>query len=390
MSGGRKSYLVWHRWFGLLAAVWLFLLSLTGSIIVFQKELDTALNPDLVLAQEQGEPRPYQEIADQLAGSFPGKIAEFMVFPEDGQSVQVFIGPLRVPGDSDPTDADFLQTYSDPATAGLLGSRQYGEAGIDRRRLTQFIYQLHKDLLLGPWMKWFLGFVALAWLIDHIFAAMLSFPVAKRWVQSFAIRWRRGGYKRTFDMHRAVGLWLFPVTLILAATGIAFNWPETFHSAVASVAKTSSSPLEGIEPLAVPDNAPQVSVDEALAIAKNQPSIGRLHAVSWHAPLGVWWVRAEDAQKPDQLTHGIIVDYDGQLIAHRVTGQEAGDIIHNWVFPLHSGQAFGWAGRIAVFVTGIATCMFIVTGLIMWARKRRSRKPRQTNFQMPVALQPAE
>jgi len=56
-----------------------------------------------------------------------------------------------------------------------------------------------------------------------------------------------------------------------------------------------------------------------------------------------------------------------------------------WQFPLHSGKAFGWPGRIAIFMTGIATCMFIVTGLMMWARKRAGRRKKRPHAALIAA-----
>ena len=44
----RPILVVWHRWFGLLAGLWLFALGLTGSILVFHDEIDQALNHDLL------------------------------------------------------------------------------------------------------------------------------------------------------------------------------------------------------------------------------------------------------------------------------------------------------------------------------------------------------
>jgi uncharacterized iron-regulated membrane protein len=51
----------------------------------------------------------------------------------------------------------------------------------------------------------------------------------------------------------------------------------------------------------------------------------------------------------------------------------AGDIVLAWQFPLHSGKAFGWAGRIIIFLAGIGVCIFSVTGIMIWMRKRRAR-----------------
>ena len=39
----RPALVLWHRWFGLLGALWLFLLGATGSILVFYEEIDHGL-----------------------------------------------------------------------------------------------------------------------------------------------------------------------------------------------------------------------------------------------------------------------------------------------------------------------------------------------------------
>ena len=41
-----RPALLWHRWFGLLGGVWLLVIALTGSVLVFHEEIDHALNPD--------------------------------------------------------------------------------------------------------------------------------------------------------------------------------------------------------------------------------------------------------------------------------------------------------------------------------------------------------
>jgi uncharacterized iron-regulated membrane protein len=68
------------------------------------------------------------------------------------------------------------------------------------------------------------------------------------------------------------------------------------------------------------------------------------------------------------------------------------DAFAAWQFPLHSGQAFGWPGRIAILSAGLGLCAFIVTGLMIWARKRAARlavKKRERLF-AGAAPQPAE
>jgi uncharacterized iron-regulated membrane protein len=54
----------------------------------------------------------------------------------------------------------------------------------------------------------------------------------------------------------------------------------------------------------------------------------------------------------------------------------AGDIFMQWQWLLHSGQAFGWMGRILVFLSGLACPVLFVTGVIRWLQKRRAKKRR--------------
>jgi uncharacterized iron-regulated membrane protein len=43
-----------------------------------------------------------------------------------------------------------------------------------------------------------------------------------------------------------------------------------------------------------------------------------------------------------------------------------------WQWPLHSGAAFGWTGRILVFITGLLCPLIFVTGVIRWLQKKRA------------------
>ncbi len=52
----------------------------------------------------------------------------------------------------------------------------------------------------------------------------------------------------------------------------------------------------------------------------------------------------------------------------------AGEGFMHWLFPLHSGTAFGMPGMIAMSATGAAPVLMVVTGLWVWLRKRRGEK----------------
>lgn len=52
----------------------------------------------------------------------------------------------------------------------------------------------------------------------------------------------------------------------------------------------------------------------------------------------------------------------------------AGEVFTHWQWPLHSGRAFGWTGRILVFLSGQACPLLFVTGVIRRLQKRRAKR----------------
>ena len=60
---------------------------------------------------------------------------------------------------------------------------------------------------------------------------------------------------------------------------------------------------------------------------------------------------------------------------HRRT---AGDTFLAWQWPLHSGEAFGWAGRLLVCAAGLPPLVLSVTGYTVWQARRRARQSRST------------
>ena len=66
---------------------------------------------------------------------------------------------------------------------------------------------------------------------------------------------------------------------------------------------------------------------------------------------------------------------DGKLLQIKDPDHgSGGDLFMQWQWPLHSGQAFGWTGRIMVFISGLACPVLFVTGLIRWLQKKRATR----------------
>jgi len=390
-----RPALFWHRWFGIVGGVWLFLISLTGSILVFYDEFDRALNPELSnTAAAPGEPR----LAAAVRGAeaiWPGtRVASIRLSRWPGDPIRVRV--VDRADNPQPTGMFGREAFVDPATGRVLGHRRWGEVRFDRRHIIPMIYEFHHSLYAGETVSWLIGVLALLWLVDHFFAAPLALGSAKRWAHAVRLRKRVTGHKRAFDLHRAAGMWLLPITATLAFTGIYFNLSDGFHAVLERVTPLSDSTADSRPALPRLLEAPPVDADAALKAAREQAAAISASNLFYDPAKGLWTVAVHD---PRDLTaeigeRDISVDAQTGLVIgdrHFSTGS-AGDAIVAWQYPLHSGKAFGWIGRILILLAGIATCTLVVTGYMVWLRRRSARRKTAVRSGLPSlgSLAPAE
>jgi uncharacterized iron-regulated membrane protein len=71
----------------------------------------------------------------------------------------------------------------------------------------------------------------------------------------------------------------------------------------------------------------------------------------------------------------------GKVLAVQDPNQfTAGETFLNLMWPLHNGEAFGFAGRILWCVMGLTPLVLYVSCLIRWLQKRKARKLKTTKF----------
>lgn len=351
-----------HRWFGLLALLWLLPLALTGSTITFYEELDRWLNPDWRLVPVTEAPPALDNALAAAIQHVPGLRVRFIDLPNRPDQTIAMVGSAPL-ASGDPVS---VQLFADPRDGSVLGWREMERFSLDRRHLMDTLYALHMDLMLGPVMVWILGLMSLFWIIDHGVATVLSFPALAKWRASFAMAGRRFSLKWMFDLHRAGGLWLVPITLVLAVTSLTLTWHEETRDAVRLLVPVSERLHEDFP--AAPAGPPAVGLEQAVALAGGTvDSIVLLHRV------GAYGVRLFDERDIDGLGRlwVYVAMTDGTIIGTRHDrGDGLGDLFFAWQYPLHSGKALGLPGRVLVLLAGLATAGLCFTGLWLWWRRR--------------------
>lgn len=397
----RSIMVLLHRWFGLATAVFLFVAGLTGAIISWDHELDEWLNPALYHARSAGVGQPQDSL--QLAGLVERADARVRVtyLPlsvEPGHALQMSVEPRVNPATGKLFEVDYNQVAVDPVTGAIQGQRYWGAVSLTRENLLPFLYKLHYSMhipdLSGIELGvLFMGIIGLVWVIDCAIALYLSFPNVAAWRKSLAFRFRQGSYKLNFDLHRSGGVWVWMLLLTLAITSVSMNLnTEVMRPVVSLFSPLSPSPFESRTPVAIElAAAPAVAVDTVLNSAQREAQQrgwsappGALFYSSMYQLYGVGFFPAGKDHGDGSLTNPELGNpwlyfdnQDGHLLFAEVPGTgSAGDIFMQAQFPLHSGRLVGLAGRILVSLMGLVVAMLCVTGVVVWARKRKARSKR--------------
>ncbi|MFP1132840.1 PepSY-associated TM helix domain-containing protein [Asticcacaulis sp. W401b] len=370
---------------GLSIAGFLVIAGLTGAVIAFEPELDAALNPRLFKAQAPlSQPAlPLEALIRRVESANPGIAVTSALLPLK-RSDNVII---RVKARDAGRPLAFDQVFVDPGSGVIRGERKWGTCCLQSENLVPFLYQVHMSLFLPDRAGTLLmGGVALLWLFDSFTGLVLAWPKGqtgrKAWLRTLTIKSGALGFRVIFDWHRILGLWPWPVLIILAMTGVSLNLRQELFTPVVRL----FSPLTpGVFDQPLPGNRGPASIGygKAAAIAV---AAARSHMPD---PVIVYACHVADAgvygfavaRSKGDPRNGLgpswyyIDDITGSLRDRQLMGKgTAGDVFMQAQLPLHNGRIAGLPGRIAISIIGILVAALSVTGVVIWWRKMSARR----------------
>lgn len=399
----RRLWVLLHRWFGLFIALFLIVSGLTGAVISWDHELDAWLNPQFFDNQSQGDSLPPLKLVDIVEHDDPRvRVSQFPVAYEPGHNAQIWVDARVDPSTGRRYALDYDHVFVNPVTGEIAGKRLWGKVSLRPEHLMSFLYKLHYSLQIPAWRGidswgvWLMGIVALVWLVDSFVAFVLTLPPKtrapstksgwQRWKPSWKLRTGKGGYKLNFDLHRAGGLWVWGVIIVIAFTSFSLNlYREVFYPLLSQVSQTTPGPFETRTP--TPLNEPvEPTLSWAQLLDKGRAEAARR---GWQQPVGdvfyadnfaIMGLRFFAPGTSDDGGGMSVRDLyydgrDGRLLGDEVPWQgTAADVFVQLQFPLHSGRILGTTGRIMMSIMGLVVAMLSMTGLYIWWKKRRARQ----------------
>lgn len=387
----RAALVILHRYVGLAIAPLLVVAGLTGSVLTFMPELERALNPGLFHVRQSGTALPLASIVETVEQARPKLTVAAAVLPTRAQdSLSLFV-QARAGAPALRND----QLFIDPATGAVLGERHFGAFRMDAAHLLPFLRRVHYSLhISGVWGIWLMGMAALLWTVDCFVGFALTLPRGRpfwrKWKPAWQVKTAAAPYRVNLDIHRAGGLWLWPVLFLVALSSVALNLPDqVFRPALSLVLPTSPTLWE--QPVRNAEAPIRIDFGQALQIAGHEARTGRWKerpaTIFLLRDRGEYLVTFDGARRPGYGASSLVLDAStGQVVQRQVAGsRQAGDTVADLMLPLHTGNAAGLPGRILVFLSGIAVTVLSITGVYLWWKKRASRSARRHSL---IAIRP--
>lgn len=367
----RAGLKFWHRWFGILIGGWLMLLAVTGMAIAWYDELDTTLNPDLRQAEiGSGDSVSLDMVVAKAEAALPGfSVNNAILAPEAGYT-HWLIGRQALPNG----DMRAMQLFVDPVNGTVAGWRESGALQFDRQHFPDLLYGLHTELLADEIGATIVGIIGLLWMLDHFLSLPLAFPNRQKWRDAFRMTGRKGSLRRLFDWHRAKGIWLWLLTFTITLTGFTLAFPNASRDLVQPISPISERLHETMPE--VENSTMKIGIDDA--ISRVTEDISEVHSVRIFPTVDQYAVRTYDDRDPDN--QGRLWTYvsmvDGAITGQRHDiGESGGDLFFAWQYPLHSGHAAGFAGRLIVTLVGLMTILLCYSGLrLVWRRRKNGKQ----------------
>lgn len=225
----RNLVITLHSSIGILVGLLLVVISLTGSSIVFHKELDQVLNRALKLVTPQAEQVSLDAILAPAQAAHPNLPVQYISVPQKPE--ETYIVAMQA------TNGQRLETFVNPYTGVVLGSR------IWERSLVGFLYTLHHELFAGKVGQIVVGITGVLLLLMAITGAML-WTGWRKLAQGFRIRWNAPRSLLSYDIHKVGGIVSNVFLLIISFTGVVIVVVHFLPIFSAAAAKPAPAPQQ--------------------------------------------------------------------------------------------------------------------------------------------------
>ncbi len=329
----RKALFQVHLWIGIGLGIYVLLISLSGSAIVFRNEISKAFTSAPRIVPISGPKLTHDQLKEAVRRAYPEYSVSYIwdsKRPDEATEIWILHGSKN------------KMRLFDPYTGKDLGD----SVPLTLRALT-FAIDLHVNLLSGRTGRVVNGVGAILTTLLVLTGAVVWWPGVQTWRKSLIVR-RESNWKRfNWSLHSAIGAWTLAFVLLWGVTGIFVVFPTPFERAV-----NFFSPLQ-------------------------------FYRLDYSAP------PLQQAPPPSAQPGA-----NRGLRRLPPIQRSPGDQFIRWLYYLHFGNFAGSGTKTIWVLFGFAPVVLFITGALMWWNRVLSklfeRKPKSRYAIAPATLRSSE
>lgn len=396
-----------HLYLSLAAGIVIFCSCLTGTILVFEKEINQALNPQYYRVEAKGGRMPIALLVKAALRQIPkSKPASVLVYNDPARSVEVSVTlpgkkgtgtgqpektKERIKAGAEPGKKDkkpnegrkpLTTVFVNPYTGQVLG--QYSK----KESFFTTVEMLHRFLLAGKDSvgDMIVGICTLLFLFILITGVILWWPKTKAILrQRIKVKWDGSTKRLVHDLHLVTGFYTSVFLIVIVLTGLimSFKWANATLFALTGSKQTDKQEAPHSKIIAAQK---PISMDAALQSVNPEIKTSEYYNLRLPADsVAAYSVNILPKGAFENTADAYFIDqYSGRIIGSELFGSKSlGQRVRSFVKPVHTGAVYGVPTKILSFVVCLLSLIFPVTGVMMWLN-RIGKKTKRKNNAKPI------
>ena len=342
-----------HRWLSLAAALFWLIQAVTGVLIVFHWEFEDA---GLGRAHRATDLVAIGRRLDQLAP------------PGSNRSIVSVWTSAGLPDRYDVTVSGSNGESSVRIDGGGTVLRRIDP---DEQSMWDTVVIIHHNLLASDAGSWIVGVSGVLLLSNILLGLWTAWPRPRGWrlaLRPPGAQARRPA--RLYGWHRALGLWAAVPALLLAGAGVLLVFEDAAGAAIGALPALPTTPAPVVQGPALP-----FASIARIALAR-YPGATLTAVIFPGGDAPNWKVRVRQLGELRRAygTTALAIARDGRVLADAdATRAPWNRAFMDSLFAVHTGEAAGLFGRLAVLATGLWLATMIVLGVLLWSVRRKKK-----------------
>jgi len=358
----KKFVLTAHLYLGLVSAIFLLTLGVSGAVMAFEQEIPRWLHAGVWYVPAESQKVPEAELIGNVERRYaPARVISVHI-SRSPRLVQVMV--IAVPGKGRGTVPP-RRAFVNPYTGAVLGTLPLHTTD---EQILQTIHNIHLRIGMGDAGKLIVSMAGLVLCFEVVFGLILWLRLKRT-----KVKWSGSRFRVYFDLHHVVGIYALACLLLMGLTGVAIGFEDFFMSSLI-YSVTNSAPMPRHPP---PNSTPiaganPISIDQAMAIARQAlpgTTVAQIQLPSSPRACYALGMRIPEETAPAVMSQVDVDQYSGRVLWDWDLRTSLGRRVIRFNRSIHTGDVLGFPGHILVSLFSLSLVFMVATGVMIWWRK---------------------